>query len=268
MTNRACSRLRTWPQVSGVMALGALAVLAGTAGAPAAGSAQGARESYAVFTGPPLFRPEGAAVVLAVAGHDWPWVATEPAGLLGPFRFLPESSTMGVRGQIFRALEVVGGWRGPGGVSLEAGEMFVTVPWTVGCGCAEESWGDTLWVAPGDTVVFLLAVTRRETRLSGPKVFDVLGWHQPYPAGIMIPYWRTGRRPEPRWLSPREFFQLLERLPGESAFRADPEGSFAEVLKWLEEDPMRKDRFPVTALLSDWEKALGGFEKIGGAIGS
>lgn len=258
MTGRAFSEARTPRGVPGGVAWVALAVVAAAGGGPALAWSQEMGESFGVFSGPPLFRPPGAQVVLAVAGQEWPGVATEPAGLLGPFRFLPESSTVGVRGQTFRVLEVAGGWRGPGGVSLEEGEIFLAVPWTVGCGCAEESWGDTVWVSPGDTVVFLLTVTRREAGPPGPKVFDVLGWHQPYPAGAMIPYWQAGRRAEPLWLSPREFFDLVQRLPGEWEFRVDPRGSFEPVLKWIEEDPLRRERFPVEALLREWERALGG----------
>ncbi len=183
-------------------------------------------------------------------------MATEPFDLLGDFRFLPESSTGNTRGQLFQVLESDGGGGEAEAASLGPGGSFIAVPWTLGCGCAEEGWGDTIWVSPGDTVAFLLTPTRKEDPPRGPPVFDVLGWHQPYPAGEMIPYWRKERVLNPDWLTPREFFGLLEVLPGEAAFRLDPGGSYHGVRAWSAERPERRTAFPLSAILSAADAGL------------
>jgi len=166
-----------------------------------------------------LFREEGSVAVLARATPHWREVVTRSEELLGDFRYLPEYATVRTRGQVF---EIVSS---DGAGFLPVGErQFVAVPWSFGPGCAEEGWEGPEWVPPGDTVTFLLVPTRtRSSWREGLPVFDVLGWHQPYPVGDLIPFWRSGPRSNPNWLSASEFFKLVSLLLPRSAFEVDPE---------------------------------------------
>jgi len=129
------------------------------------------------------------------------------------------------------------------------------VPWSFGPGCAEEGWQAPEWVAPGDTVAFLLIPTRsRSGDADRLAVFDVLGWQQPYPVGELIPFWRRGSRQNPVWLTAREFFELLTVLPSELAFRSDPGGALASALDWIARPPGREAIFPVPEILMEWER--------------
>jgi hypothetical protein len=166
--------------------------------------------------------------------------------MLGDYRFLPPYATDDTEGQVFELLEAEAGRE----VADSAGQ-FVAVPWTVGCGCAEEGWGEPVWVTPGDTVVFLLTRTRARAPWSGPPVFDVLGWHQPYPVGEFIPYWRWTREEPETWLSIRQFFELLTILPSEAAFQLDPMASREAVIGWLEGNAELEKSFPIPTIL--WE---------------
>jgi len=203
--------------------------------------------------GLPLFRPSGAVPVLAVATSRWEVVPTDPHDLLGDYQFLPPYATEDTEGQLFVLLEAEAGQD----VS-DAEGRFVAVPWTVGCGCAEEGWDQPGWVPPGDTVAFLLTRTRERVRWKGPPVYDVLGWHQPYPTGDFIPYWPPGRVVATDWLTPREFYELLRALPWDTTFRLDPRISFEGVLDWVEQHPDRRDAFPLPTILQEWEKLLEG----------
>jgi hypothetical protein len=231
----------------------------------AAGTLEGARRGSGAASGSvrvqgdlppageglPLFRKAGSVAVMARATDRWDGVPTDAHDLLGDFRFLPPYATQNTRAQVFELLEAEEGWAaaGPEG-------RFAVVPWTLGCGCADEGWDQPDWVPPGDTVTFLLSRTRERMPPSwiGPPVYDVLGWHQPYPAGDFVAYWRTTREPIPDWLTAREFFELLQVLPSEHAFRLDPLASFQTLLNWLDEAPHRRGAFPVSTILSEWEK--------------
>ena len=194
--------------------------------------------------GLPLYRPGGSVAVLAVATPRWVPVPTDPHDLLGDFAYLPPNATDETEGQLFGVLEVEGGRD----VADHQGR-FVAVPWTVGCGCAEEGWDQPVWVEPGDTVAFLLIPTRKRVPWRGPPVFDVLGWHQPYPSGDFIPYWRPGPQEPKDWLDPMEFYGLLKALPFETAFRLDPGASLLEIRRWLKENPGNERVFPVQSML-------------------
>ncbi len=196
--------------------------------------------------GLPLFRPRGAVAVMARATVVWEAVPTDPHDLLGAYQFLPPHATDDTEGQLFELLEAE-----PASVITDSEGRFVAVPWTVGCGCAEEGWDEPVWVPPGDTVTFLLSRTRKRVPWDGPPVFDVLGWHQPYPVGEFIPFWRWTRKEPEDWLTVQEFFDLLQALPTESTFRLDPMSSLHAVQEWLEHNPHRAKAFPIPTIL--WE---------------
>jgi hypothetical protein len=215
--------------------------------------AQSAGESDPAGAGLPLFRPLNAVAVMAQATEVWRAVPTDPHDLLGTYQFLPPHATADTEGQVFHLLEAE-----PGFEISDSEGRFVAVPWTVGCGCVDEGWDEPNWVPPGDTVVFLLTSTRERVPWDGPPVFDVLGWHQPYPVGEFIPYWRHTRAEPPSWLTRREFFELLQSLPSETAFRLDPTSSLQAVVGWLRENPGREDAFPVPTILWELERITGG----------
>ena len=196
--------------------------------------------------GIPLFRPAGSVAAIARATESWVPVPTDPHDMLGAYRFLPTYATDDTEGQVFELLEVE-----TGGEIADSIGQFVAVPWTVGCGCAEEGWDEPAWVTPGDTVVFLLTRTRVNVPWEGPPVFDVLGWHQPYPVGDFIPYWRSTRDEPETWLSVRQFFELLTVLPAEAAFELDPMASRESIGRWLEEYPDLEKAFPVPTILRE-----------------
>ena len=215
--------------------------------------AQSVESFHPAGAGLPLFRPPGAVAVIARATPQWVAVPTDPHTLLGDYQFLPTYATDDTEGQLFEVLQSE-----PGLDTLDSAGLFLAVPWTVGCGCAEEGWDEPTWVPPGDTVAFILSPTRRGTSWDGPPVFDVLGWHQPYPAAEFVPYWRWSREEPEVWLSVSEFFCLLLALPGEAAFRLDPTSSLRAVEKWLEENPSRAEAFPVPSILWELGRLTGG----------
>lgn len=232
----------------------------------------------------PFPLPERAVPVLAVATDEWPRVPTTPGEMKGEWRFLPVHATEEVRGQVFRLL------RSPDtGFPARAGARFVVVPWTYGPGCAEEGWTEEGWVPAGDTVVFLLTPTRTgadepESSYSpaagrgpaegaeppesshspaagrgsagggDPPVFDVLGWEQPYPVAPVLAFRRRVSGGTTPWLTAREYYELLVRLPGEHAYRARPRAAVRPLLRWLEEHPDLHDAFPVTELVTEMEE--------------
>jgi hypothetical protein len=199
--------------------------------------------------GLPLFRPPGAVAVLALATPAWKAVPTDPHDLLGDYQFLPPYATDDTEGQVFEVLAAE-----PGLEVSDAEGRLIVVPWTVGCGCADEGWEGTIWVPAGDTVVFLLGQTRKRLPWDGPPVFDVLGWHQPYPVGEFIPYWRHTRAEPSDWLSRNEFFDLLKTLPAETAFGLDPASTLDAVVGWLGENPGREGAFPIPTILWELER--------------
>ncbi len=203
--------------------------------------------------GIPLYRPSGSIAAVARATPDWVPVPTDAQDLLGAYRFLPPGATDETAGQVFELLEAEVG----GSVSDSTGH-FVAVPWTVGCGCAEEGWDEPGWVTPGDTVVFLLNKTRRRVPWTGPPVFDVLGWHQPYPVGAFIPFWRRTREEPGSWLSAPEFYELLTVLPSQASFQLDPMSAREGVRRWLELNPGLEDAFPIPTILRELERLLEG----------
>ncbi|MBT8396320.1 MAG: hypothetical protein HKO65_04615 [Gemmatimonadetes bacterium] len=226
-----------------------LALLTALLVIPASAQGQAAAGFEPAGAGLPLYRPAGAAAVVAVATPQWVPVPTDPHDLLGAYRFLPPYATDDTEGQVFRLLFA------EKGTSVADPEgNFVAVPWTVGCGCAEEGWDEPIWVQPGDTVVFLLSKTRNRVPWSGPPVFDVLGWHQPYPAGEFIPFWRWAREEPENWLSVEEFFQLLKVLPTEAAFQLDPGSALTAVRGWLALNPGKESTFPIPTMLRELDR--------------
>jgi hypothetical protein len=226
-----------------------------------AGLALAATPSFAQRGGAPklgvdglvLFRDQGSVAVLAIATPYWQPVSTRSEELLGDFRYLPDFASARAQGQLFELVDS----DAPGLVADEEGR-FVVVPWSFGPGCAEEGWDGPQWVAPGDTVAFLLHPTRAGTQgREGLRVFDVLGWHQPYPVGELIPFWRRGRKVNPQWLDAREFYQLLTVLPTELAFQDDHLGAMAPFQEWVAEKEGRATAFPVPEIQGGWAKALG-----------
>ena len=151
----------------------------------------------------------------------------------------------------------------PGREIGDSDGTFVAVPWTVGCGCADEGWDQPDWVSPGDTVAFILSVTRKRVPWSGPPVFDVLGWHQPYPSGDFIPYWKPGREGPETWLSSADFFDLLQALPDETSFRLDPSTALRAIRSWVDRNPDAAEVFPVPTLTAKLEEMSEGWEPEG-----
>ena len=194
--------------------------------------------------GLPLYRSSGSVAVLAVATPDWLPVPVQSRELLGNYRFIPDAVTLQARGQVFRLLEAEGGWD-----VTEGTGRFVGAPWTLGCGCSEVGWQEPEWVPPGDTVAFILSKTRATTAEGVPPVYDLLGWHQPYPVGDFILYWRRVRQAPPDWLSPKEFFRLLQTLPTDRQLRLDPQGAVQGLRKWLAENPGRAGAFPLPSMM-------------------
>ena len=223
-----------------------LMVLWGVLTAPALGWSQVVVEVDPAGAGLPLFRPPSAVAVIARATSVWEAVPTDPHDLLGPYQYLPPYATDDTEGQVFELLD-----QGPGPDVADPAGRFVGVPWTVGCGCADEGWDQPDWVPPGDTVIFILTETRRRVPWNGPPVFDVLGWHQPYPVGEFIPYWRWYREEPEEWLTVQEFFGLLQALPEEPAFQLDPGSSLMAVQEWLEHNPGREAAFPMPSILRE-----------------
>lgn len=194
-----------------------------------------------------LFREAGSVAVLAEATPYWQPVSTPSEELLGDFRYLPEYASARAQGQVFRLLEA----DRPEVVAAPDGR-FVVVPWSFGPGCAEEGWGSPDWVRAGDTVAFLLAPTRVSSRERRDlRVFDVLGWHQPYPTGELIPFWRRDRRSDSVWLTAVEFYALLQVLPFEAVYRADPTEAAGPLLDWVGAEPGRAEAFPVAEILAE-----------------
>jgi hypothetical protein len=230
------------PLILALLALTAPSCLAQRAGAPKLG-----------VDGLVLFRDQGSVAVLATATPFWQPVSTRSEELLGDFKYLPDFASARAQGQLFRLVEA----EVPQMVA-EGDGRFVVVPWSFGPGCAEEGWGGPQWVTPGDTVAFLLHPTRAGAQGGGGlRVFDVLGWHQPYPVGELIPFWRKGRKANPEWLDAREFYQLLTLLPTKLAFMADPEGAVEGFRGWVAEGSGRASAFPVSEIRDGWAKALG-----------
>lgn len=225
-------------------------------GLPVAAGAQAAQGYLPAGEGIPLFRSPGAVPVLAVSTGQWEAVPTDAHDMRGAYQYLPPLATQDTEGELFRLLESEDSQR----VADEEG-FFVVVPWTIGCGCADEGWPEPVWVASGDTVAFLLAPTRTRVPWTGPPVYDVLGWHQPYPVGDFIAYWGPGPIEEGRWLTPREFFALLQALPTEAGFELDPGPAFHAVGQWLVEDPSRAAAFPVPEIIQAWEGVVAGGAK-------
>ena len=213
-------------------------VLSQRAGAPGLG-----------VDGLPIFRDPGSGAVLALATDRWQAVSSRSEELLGDFRYLPEHASARAQGQVFRVIQ-----RDLPDLLPDPGGEFVVVPWSFGPGCAEEGWQAPDWVIPGDTVAFLLVPTRvrKQVEEGGNPVFDVLGWHQPYPAGDLIPFWRRTREPNPSWLAAIDFYHLLTLLPSEAALEGDPEGALAGIHLWLQGSPHRVSSFPVTEMLAEW----------------
>ena len=200
-----------------------------------------------------LFRGEGSMAVLARATEFWQPVQTPTEGLRGDFKYLPELATARARGQIFELLDS----DAPGSVVGPEGR-FVVVPWSFGPGCAEEGWQTPEWVLPGDTVAFLLFFTRaRSPDGEGFPVFDIMGWHQPYPVGELIPFWRKSPQLNPVWLSAGEFYELLTVLPSDAAFRTDPQGAVQRFQDWVRGRPEREASFPVPEIQAGWAEARG-----------
>ena len=223
-----------------------LVVASGLLCLPAQARSQVSGDFGLAGAGTPLFRPAGAVAVIARATSDWVPVPTDPHDMLGAYQFLPPFATDDTEGQLFEVLEAEAGWA----VSDSAG-FFVAVPWTVGCGCTDEGWNEPVWVSAGDTVIFLLSKTRKRVPWNGPPVFDVLGWHQPYPVGEFIPFWRWTRTEPDHWLSVREFYELLGTLPTEATFHLDPAAALVAVREWVEGVPGRAEAFPIPTIL--WE---------------
>jgi len=204
-----------------------------------------------------VFRNQGSVAILAEATPFWQPISTRSEELLGEFRYMPEYASAKAKGQVFRVVEA----ESSTGVG-EPGERFVVVPWTFGPGCSGDGWNRSDWVAPGDTVAFLLSPTRARSRGDAEvPVFDVLGWHQPYPVGELIPFWRNTREGNRDWLSASEFFQLLTRIPSELAFSADPEASLGPALRWAGEKPGRASIFPVAEILGRWKELRASLEE-------
>jgi len=144
-------------------------------------------------------------------------------------RALPDSITE-VIAYRFVVLESVGGPR------LVSGDSFLVVPWGYDEACRPMLWEGGEWVPSGAESVFRHGEPGRES--GGQGVFDVSGWHSPYPYGAFLKYGGTPSPPEDRteWLSARDYFGLLSVLPPpdplvsrlerlrriESAYRAGP----------------------------------------------
>jgi len=235
-------RVRSVLMVGGLLALGVAPGAGQRAGAPKLG-----------VDGLVIFRDLGSVAVLAEATPYWKPVATRTEELLGDFRYLPEYASARAQGQIFQLLA-----SDAPHLAADAEGRFIVVPWSFGPGCAEEGWTTPEWVVPGDTVTFLLMPTRsRSVKDPGPPIFDVLGWHQPYPVGELIPFWRKSSQLNPAWLSAAEFYELLTLLPSANAFGVDPQGAVQRVQNWVELWPERDASFPFPEIRAGWAAVQG-----------
>ncbi len=155
----------------------------------------------AEFVGP---TPERA-IILAVAlsqnaevtGH------TTLAGTFGS-----PDTIVRATGYRFRVLDIAGGDTG-----LRPGSTFLVVPWKYDPSCAPTPWGSDRWVPVGTEVVFTLSQGRPIARKE--VVFDVRGWHAPYPNGEFLKYSARSSSPSDRseWLTASEYFNLVSALP-------------------------------------------------------
>ena len=84
-----------------------------------------------------------------------------------------------------------------------------------------------------------------------------MGWHQPYPVGELIPFWRKSPQLNPTWLSATEFYELLTVLPSEAAFRTNPQGAIHRFQDWVGARAERETSFPVPEIRAGWEGVLG-----------
>jgi hypothetical protein len=183
---------------------------------------------------------EERAIVLAVATSESVQVPLPDRALLSIRT--PEALHV-VPAYRFRVAEVAGG-----GERHRSMRTLLAAPWKYDSACDLLPWGPAQWVAPGEEAVFTLA--ERRTDVAGEPVYDVLGWHAPYPQGEFLKYESDEARMDDReaWLGARDLFALLRALPddaGESAAErlVRMERVFAEG------DPRWRDSFPGTEIL-------------------
>ena len=132
-----------------------------------------------------------------------------------------------------------------------AGSLAV-VPWGYDPTCRLQAWSDSVWVPPGDTVVFTL--NRGNRSASRPHTYHVLGWHEPYPTGELIQYQGRGRGESPE-LAPQDYFDMLGVLPVDEERRGGSEEALARFRRWAAERGVL-GHFPVNDILWFWERQV------------
>ena len=148
---------------------------------------------------------------------------------------------------LYRAQRFVGVASGAGSKhDLESGSGFLAVP--VGGGPCLTTWPrkEREWIAPGDTVTFLLDPEDAEIGPNGEPIFLVSTLRGPNPgsrqAGSEV---RSGARAE---LSGRQFFEFLHALPLPDRVRADPASAVADFRSWVVENA-DSTAYPVAEVL-------------------
>ncbi|MEK9503913.1 hypothetical protein [Gaopeijia maritima] len=120
----------------------------------------------------------------------------------------PADSTWGLVFRVVAALDA------PVDRGLRPGDEFVVVPWTYDAACHPEPWDDSLraWVGAGEEV-FLLDRRRRIVSERG-LVFDVFGWHAPFPSARFLDF-AADDEPREEWLPAATWFEFLRTYPAE-----------------------------------------------------
>ncbi|GMV06364.1 MAG: hypothetical protein AMXMBFR53_26400 [Gemmatimonadota bacterium] len=190
--------------------------------------------------------PRGA-VVLAVATGGRVPVSTDSLRFRGTWNFgrrFPGTAP----GHVFTVVRSAGDDDG-----VPSGATITVVPWGYDAACDLERWSAP-WVPTGDTVVFRLEATRVSADDAKP-VFDVLGWHEPYPTGEFLRYDVRGDDVERRWLTPGEYFEFVQVLPTLDTFESRPLEGLRQIERWVRARPELSEAFPVREVLERWRLA-------------
>jgi hypothetical protein len=155
----------------------------------------------------------------------------------------PSDSTWG---QVFRVVEVL---ESPS-ATVELSDEFVAVPWEYDPACHPEPWSESaIWTSP-DSQIFFLNGSRRGISTHGP-VFDVLGWHAPYPQALFLDF--ETDEPRETWLDAPTYFDFLRG--------SNPGSALQERIEQIEDWKASRPEdwgFPLTDLLEDYRRHLRG----------
>ena len=194
--------------------------------------------------------PQGA-IVLAVATGERTATSLDTSDFRIRWRLKAPVPSY-VAGHVFRVVAAAGD-----GGRLGEGTVFTVVPWGYGATCQREVWKDASWVSAGDTVVFMLRPTRSPPE-SAWSVFDVLGWHDPYPTGRFLRFEVRGRDAVRRWLSAAEYYDFLKVLPTQEQYDSGRADGLARLEAWARAHPGSAEAFPVREIIDRWRRSSGG----------